>query len=122
MALNCWEHMQCGREPGGRLAAEKGVCPAATYRPADGFLGGCNGGRACCFVHRTLCAEAQQGTYREKSRSCWDCEFYRMLRREHGGAFSMSGFALHLLERDETAFRTFIDENRPPGPETAAAR
>lgn len=114
MALNCWEFRQCGREPGGRLADEMGVCPAASYRPADGYLGGRNGGRACCFVAGTFCEEVLQGTYRDKSKDCWDCDFYRALRREHGAAFSMPGFALHLLERDRLAFRSFIDQNRTP--------
>lgn len=114
MALNCWEYMKCGREPGGAAAAEKGVCPAAEFAPADGYLGGKNGGRACCFVTGTFCEEVLQGTYRDKSKNCWDCEFYRRLRHEHGAAFSMPGFAVHLARRDRKAFKTFVAENREP--------
>ncbi|HUI44528.1 MAG TPA: hypothetical protein VL122_00885 [Nitrospirota bacterium] len=25
----CWELIKCGREPGGHMAAERGICPAA---------------------------------------------------------------------------------------------
>jgi hypothetical protein len=114
MPMNCWEFMRCGREPGGRQAEERGVCPAATFEAADGYLGGRNAGCACAFVTGTFCEELIQGTYREKSKDCWDCEFYRRLRREHGAAFSMPGFALYLLEHDPDAYRRFFDENRDP--------
>lgn len=109
--MNCWEFKRCGREPGGRLAEELGVCPAATYEAADGFLGGTNGGRACAFVAGTFCEEVLQGTYREKSKDCWDCAFYRLLRREYGAAFSVPGFALYLLEQDPDAYRAFVEED-----------
>jgi len=112
MAVNCWEFTKCGREPGGTAAAEKGVCPAALFEAADGYLGGRNGGRACCFITGTFCEEVLQGTYRDKSKNCWDCGFYRVLRQEHGAAFSMPGFALHLLKRDGSAFRAFAEENK----------
>jgi hypothetical protein len=111
MPVNCWEFMRCGREPGGFAAKEKGVCPAAEFEAADGYLGGTNGGRACCFITGTFCEEVLQGTYRDKSKDCWDCEFYRALRREHGAAFSMPGFAIFLKKHDGGAFRKFILEN-----------
>lgn len=112
MRPNCWEVRKCGREPGGRLAVQQGVCPAASFAPADGYLGGRNGGRACCFVAGTFCDEVVQGTYRDKSKNCWDCDFYRLLRREHGAAFSAPAFALHLLRRDPVTFAAFIGELR----------
>jgi hypothetical protein len=110
--MNCWEFKKCGREPGGRWAIEKGVCPAAEFRAAHGYLGGKNGGCACAFITGTFCEELLQGTYRDKSKDCWDCEFYRMLRREHGAAFSMPAFVLHLFKRDKAAYRAFHEENR----------
>jgi hypothetical protein len=114
MVMNCWEFRRCGREPGGRLASQEGVCRAAVYEPADGYLGGTNGGTACCFIKGTVCEESRhhQATYRGKSEGCWDCAFYRMLRREHGPAFSMPAFALYLEQRDKVAFRAFIEENK----------
>jgi hypothetical protein len=113
--VNCWEFKKCEREPGGKLANTEGVCPAAVYRAADGYLGGQNGGCACAFITGTFCEELLQGTYRDKSKDCWDCEFYRMLRHEHGAAFSMPAFALHLLKRNKSAFKVFQQENRHPG-------
>ena len=115
MRLNCWEFKKCGREPGGRLASRLGVCPAASFPAADGYLGGRSGGRACCFVAGTLCEEVLQGTYRDKSEHCWDCDFYRLLRHEHGASFSIPGFALFLLGRDPATFETFIREIRARG-------
>jgi hypothetical protein len=109
--VNCWEFKKCGREPGGRLAEQEGVCPAAVYDAADGYLGGVNGGCACAFIAGTFCEEVLQGTYRDKSKDCWDCEFYRVLRREYGAAFSMPAFALYLRKRDPAAFRVFQKEN-----------
>ncbi|HEX9188654.1 MAG TPA: hypothetical protein VGB87_16355 [Vicinamibacteria bacterium] len=114
-ALNCWEFKGCGREPGGRHAAEKGVCPAAVFSAADGYLGGRNGGRACAYVTGTFCEDVLQGTFRDKSKACWDCEFYRMLREEHGAAVSMPGFTIFLLDRDSRACRDFFKENWPGG-------
>jgi hypothetical protein len=111
VGLNCWEFRKCGREPGGRLAAEHGVCPAASLSAADGYLGGRNGGRACAFVAGTFCEGLFQGTYRDKSKDCWDCTFYRTLRAEHGAAFSMPAFALHLMRWDRRAFDAFFTEN-----------
>ena len=101
----------CGREPGGVRAAELGVCPAASLVAADGYLGGRNGGRACAFVAGTFCEGIFQGTYRDKSKECWDCAFYQVLRAEHGAAFSAPGFALHLMRRDPKAFEAFFSEN-----------
>jgi hypothetical protein len=93
------------------LAAEKGVCPAAVFEPADGYLGGKKGGRACCFVAGTFCEEILAGTYRDKAKDCWDCGFYRLLRREHGAEFSMPGFAAHLLKTDRSLYEHFVEEN-----------
>lgn len=116
-ATNCWEFKRCGREPGGRHAEDRGVCPAAAFEAANGYLGGHNGGRACAFVTGTFCENVLQGTYRDKSKDCWDCDFYLALRREHGAAFSMPGFALHLLHREPDAYKAFVDENKRDDPE-----
>jgi hypothetical protein len=112
--MNCWKFMNCGREPGGRLVDREGVCPAAVFEPADGYLGGTNGGCACAFVTGTFCEEVLQGTYRDKSKDCWDCEFYRALRNEHGARFSLPAFALHLRRRDPAACEAFLAENSDP--------
>ena len=110
--MNCWEFRKCGREPGGDHAEQDGVCPAAVYQAADGYLEGKNGGRACAFITGTFCEEVLQGTYRDKSKDCWDCEFYRELRHEHGAGFSMPAFALYLSKRSKAAYKVFEEENR----------
>jgi hypothetical protein len=109
--VNCWEFKKCGREPGGHRVAEFGVCPAAEFHAADGYLGGESGGKACCFITGTFCEEILQGTYRDKSKNCWDCAFYHELRRRHGGAFSMPAFAMYLSKRDRAAYKAFIEDN-----------
>ena len=109
--MNCWEFRDCGRQPGGSRVEELGVCPAAVFEPAEGFLGGSNGGRACAFVAGTLCDDQIQGTYRDKSKNCWDCPFFRRLRAEHGAAFSLPAFALFLAQRDRAALRSFSAQN-----------
>ena len=111
MPLNCWEFKDCGREPGGRHVAEQGVCPAARFTAADGYLGGVNGGRACAFITGTFCEEVLQGTYRDKSKDCWDCPFFHRLRAEHGADFSLPAFALFLAERDGDALHSFSEQN-----------
>ena len=35
--LNCWEYMNCQREPGGKNAAELGECVAAIDSSFDGI-------------------------------------------------------------------------------------
>ena len=65
----------------------------------------------CAFITGTFCEEVLQGTYRDKSKDCWDCEFYRTLRHEHGAAFSMPAFALHLQKRNKAEFDIFQREN-----------
>jgi len=111
MAKNCWEVRECGREPGGRRAAQLGICPAALFGDADGYLGGRNGGRACAFVAGTFCEGDLQGTYRDKSKDCWDCAFYQGLKSEHGSAFSLPAFALYLRRRRDGAARDLVAEN-----------
>jgi hypothetical protein len=98
-ALNCWEFMKCGREAGGTHVHDKGVCPAASFRGADGFLGGRNGGRACAYITGTFCAGTIQGTHAEKMKLCGACDFYHELREQHGNACSAADFATFVRRR-----------------------
>lgn len=45
-ALNCWEYMKCGRQPEGKKAAEKGICPAAKDTSFNGINRGKNAGNS----------------------------------------------------------------------------
>ncbi len=74
--------MKCGREPGGRMAARLGVCPAATEARLDGTHYGKNSGRACWAVAGTLCKGEVQGVFAKKYHECSKCEFYVKVRKE----------------------------------------
>ncbi len=87
---NCWEVMNCGREPGGKKAQELGVCAAATDKRLDGVHGGRNGGRACWVIAGTFCDGVIQGTFAQKYQDCSVCEFFRQVRREEGAAYETS--------------------------------
>lgn len=90
--VNCWEHKRCGREPGGRMAKELGVCPAAIAVDANGFAGGKNGGRGCAYVTGTFCGGVIQGTVKDKKKVCNECDFYHILKREHGAEMTVLSF------------------------------
>jgi hypothetical protein len=97
--INCWEFKKCGRQPGGNKVHELGVCPAATFKEANGFCGGINGGRACPYITGTFCMGTIQGTHREKEKYCAECDFYKMVAREEGGNFSVAMFSNYIRAR-----------------------
>ena len=85
--LNCWEFNKCGREKGGRKAAEFGVCRTATDVSAHGVNGGINGGRICWVIAGTYgryksdlasCSAVIAGS------SCMECDFHHKVLREEG--------------------------------------
>ena len=82
--------MGCGREPGGRHAADKGVCPAATAARFHGVNRGVQGGRFCWAVAGTFCGGEVQGTFARKLRTCLDCRFFRLVEREEGRHFVLT--------------------------------
>ena len=74
--VNCWDFMQCGREPNGAKAKDLGVCPAATETSLDGINKGTNGGRVCWAQAGTLCGGKVQGEFALKFANCVTCAFY----------------------------------------------
>ena len=80
--LNCWEHKKCGREPGGNKSSEFGVCPASTEKRLDGVHGGINAGRACWVVAGSMCNGKIQGTFAQKHKNCFICDFYLGVSQE----------------------------------------
>lgn len=64
--LNCWEFKNCGREAGGALAGELGVCPAYPDH-----------GTTCARKAGTLCGGTVQGSFAKKIINCKQCDFYR---------------------------------------------
>jgi len=95
---NCWEVMQCGREPGGKKAKEHGVCPAATEELLEGVHGGRKAGRACWVVAGTFCEGEVQGTFAHKYRDCTNCPFYRQIKQEEGSGYQTSLVLLKKLK------------------------
>ena len=101
--INCWEYMKCGREEGGEEVEELGVCPAASLSAADGFLEGRNAGRGCAYVAGTFCGGKPQGTFAEKRETCYSCEFYRLLKVDHGIEMSALHFFRYVRKKKITA-------------------
>ncbi|MEF9475566.1 MAG: hypothetical protein L0958_02490 [Candidatus Mariimomonas ferrooxydans] len=88
--LNCWENEKCGRESGGRMTDELGICIASTETRTDGINGGKNAGRACWPVAGTLCNGVVQGTFAMKLRECMKCDFYQLVLKEEGAGLQGS--------------------------------
>ena len=101
---NCWDFKKCGREIGGLNVKELGICPAATYDKADGFCGGINGGRACVFISGTLCSGHIKGTFKDKPKECYFCDFYKILKKEHGLEFTKISFSEYLKNKVDFEF------------------
>ncbi|MFC1836221.1 two-CW domain-containing protein [Thermodesulfobacteriota bacterium] len=85
--VNCWEMIECGRNPGGVNAEEKGVCPAAVDNTVKGKNRGLGGGRCCWRVVGTFCDDKVQDSYAEKMRDCAACDFFRQVKSEEGANF-----------------------------------
>ena len=82
MKRNCWEILNCGREPNGTNAIKLGVCPASNYISADGLNGGKNGGRICWSIAGSFCGGEKQGTFAQNKFSCMGCEVFRTVQSE----------------------------------------
>lgn len=95
---NCWEVMQCGREPGGKKVQELGVCNVATDERLNGIHGGKKAGRACWVIAGTFCDGVVQGTFAQKYRDCTMCEFYRQVKKEEGSGYQTSLVLLKKLK------------------------
>jgi eukaryotic-like serine/threonine-protein kinase len=97
---NCWEVKKCGREPGGQMVGQDGVCPAASDGTFDGINSGRCGGRICWAVAGTLCGGRAQGTFAEKRASCLNCEFYQLVQNEEGKKSTRRKF-LHFIDQED---------------------
>jgi len=81
--INCWQFMNCGREPGGIMVDLLGECPVATALKYDGLNDGRGAGRSCWMV----CSSGDPASYRigcGRSR-CHTCDFYRRVVFEQEG-------------------------------------
>lgn len=99
MRRNCWEYKNCGREPGGKCVHEFGECPAATDKMYEGIHGGKNAGRACWVVSGTFCKGEPDGTFTDKFKNCFACDFYNTVRREEFPEFQLAAVILKKAEK-----------------------
>jgi hypothetical protein len=95
--LNCWEFKKCGREPKGSRVHDLGVCPASEEKKLDAVHGGKNGGRSCWILSGTLCEGKVQGVFAQKYKSCQDCDFYQLVKKEEFPKFKLSAVLLKNL-------------------------
>ena len=100
---NCWEVMECGRQPGGVDTGLTGVCPVPTETRLNACNHGDNAGRACWYVVGTKCRGKVQGVFAHKFGDCMQCEFYRIVSREEGPDFAKAKDVLVLLRKRELA-------------------
>ena len=111
---NCWEHKQCGREPGGVKAHLLGVCPVFNEVRLDGTHHGRGAGRACWVVAGSLCGGEVQGTFAQKFQNCSKCDFYTLVRKEEGMRFELSASLLAKL-KDQGPVRRKVGSREPAG-------
>ena len=100
MKLNCWEHKNCGRQPGGARSQEFGICPVTTQQDLGGAHGGRNAGRACWVIAGSLCGGKVQGSYAQKLFNCWKCDFMNRVKKEEES--SELGFSATRLGMERT--------------------
>lgn len=96
---NCWEFMDCGRDPGGESIAERGICPASVEERLNGVHGGINAGRACWALVGTMCGGKIQGTFAQKYRNCGKCIFYKTVREEEDKDYQDTIHLLNILDQ-----------------------
>lgn len=85
--MNCWEFMECQREPDGIKAGELGVCPASTSLEFDKINRGINAGRACWACAGTQCKGKVVGTFASRFNDCLDCPFHSLVKAEEGNDY-----------------------------------
>ena len=84
--VNCWEFRDCRRAASSEVAT---ACPAHTALHLDGVNEGERGGRICWAVAGTFCGGVVQVTFAEKQTSCMACDFFKTVRAEQAGNFSI---------------------------------
>ena len=121
MKKNCWEFKNCGRQPGGAKVQDLGICPVTMYAQLQGAHGGRNAGRACWVIAGSLCGGKIQGTYAQKLRNCWHCEFMNLVKKEEEPTeFGFSATRLGMektIEKERLRTAVPSPQGRPSQPE-----
>lgn len=89
MRKNCWEVMECGREPGGANVEISGVCSAAMSKSYDGSNLGMAAGRCCWQVAGSLSGSGGDCNMIPDPGDCFDCAFFKRVRYEEAGRFRL---------------------------------
>lgn len=97
---NCWEFMQCGREPGGKNSKELKLCPATIELRFNGVHGGENAGRCCWVVAGSFCRQEQQGLFAKKIKDCELCDFFRKVTEEESDKFQSAIVLLKNIRKE----------------------
>lgn len=84
--LNCWQVMDCGREPGGHSVLEKGICPVTQDEHYAGANNGKASGRFCWTELQTSYSETTSKDF----PNCLRCMFFSLVQRQEGKDFVMS--------------------------------
>ncbi|MCI5211826.1 MAG: hypothetical protein D3910_24300 [Candidatus Electrothrix sp. ATG2] len=79
--LNCWESMDCGREPNGKNVQLEGICPVSVEFRLNGIHNGKNGGR-CCWAFSPKAGKCDDTILSclEKAHKCSTCDFYKSVK------------------------------------------
>ncbi|MBU0729294.1 MAG: hypothetical protein KKE17_06460 [Proteobacteria bacterium] len=96
---NCWEIMECGREPGGLNADELGICPVPQEQKLNNINQGKNAGRSCWAVAGTMCFGKVQGTFARKINDCLHCKFFELVKNEEGNTWTSTTDILIRLKK-----------------------
>ena len=80
---NCWEFIECGREPAGKKIKQLGVCPVTIAEEFDGLNHGQAAGRICWTIEGSL----STGTTGMKLLKCLECSFFEEVQRQEGRFF-----------------------------------
>lgn len=88
MKLNCWEYMQCGREPGGSNTDQDGPCAVASASHYNGTNNGTNAGRFCWKIAGTFCFQTVKGSFAKQALSCLECSFFQEVEMQEGRYFA----------------------------------
>jgi hypothetical protein len=87
MKTNCWEFHNCGRQPGGHMVQDLGVCLTPLSKSYKGANDGLNGGRCCWRVAGSLYGGHADCVKLEGNKTCDTCDFYQTVKREQGEEF-----------------------------------
>ncbi|MCK5613344.1 hypothetical protein KAR91_66355 [Candidatus Pacearchaeota archaeon] len=86
---NCWEFMNCGKEPEGSKSTYIGVCPVSIKSPMNGINDGKNAGRICWRVAGSLSGNNAMALCDVNVENCLKCEFYNHVRQQEIQSFTL---------------------------------